>query len=144
MSPPARTAHECHNPSPTTGIQATTEETDPSDLDTSDTVEIVASDPTNGESWTAGVPDPPEGAASEPQFTAITAGHRYTCGLRTDGTVDCWSGHGSSGGTFVPFPGGTFTAITTGWQHSCGLRSDGTVDCWGDDSYGETDPPNGA
>ena len=52
-------------------------------------------------------PDPtPQGA-----FTAITAGSGHSCGLRSNGTAQCW-GYNSNGQTDAPT--GTFTAITTG------------------------------
>ena len=53
---------------------------------------------------------------------------RHSCGLRTDGTAQCW-GSNSHGQTDAP--SGAFTAITAGWGHSCGLRTDGTAQCWG-------------
>jgi alpha-tubulin suppressor-like RCC1 family protein len=59
-------------------------------------------------------------------FTAVTAGHYYSCGLRIDGNITCW-GDGSYGRV----PTGTFTAVTAGYDHSCGLRTDGTHTCWG-------------
>ena len=81
-------------------------------------------------------PDPtPQGA-----FTAITAGGAHSCGLRTDGTAQCW-GHNYYGETDAPT--GTFTAITTGGAHSCGLRTDGTAQCWGYNILGQGDAPSG-
>ena len=82
-------------------------------------------------------PDPtPQGA-----FTAITAGDDYSCGLRTDGTAQCW-GNNDDGQTDAPE--GAFTAITAGSSHSCGLRTDGTAQCWGNNDNGQTDAPSGA
>ena len=69
-------------------------------------------------------PNPtPQGA-----FTAITAGYHHSCGIRTDGTAQCW-GHNSFGRTDAPSD--AFTAITAGLRHSCGLKTDGTAQCWG-------------
>ena len=81
-------------------------------------------------------PDPtPQGA-----FTAITAGRGHSCGLRTDGTAQCW---GSNNNGETDAPTGAFTAITAGGHHSCGLRTDGTAQCWGSNNNGETDAPTG-
>ena len=81
-------------------------------------------------------PDPtPQGA-----FTAIAAGGSHSCGLRTDGTAQCW-GLNYHGRTDAP--SGAFTAITAGGSHSCGLRTDGTAQCWGYDDFGQTDAPTG-
>ena len=73
-------------------------------------------------------------------FTAVTAGHRHSCGLRTDGTIVCWGRNRD--GEADP-PDGNFTAVSAGSHHSCGLRADGTIVCWGWNRFGETEPPNG-
>ncbi|MDE0195162.1 MAG: hypothetical protein OXP08_06380, partial [bacterium] len=66
----------------------------------------------------------------------------YSCGLRSDATVDCWRGdwRGAAGG-FIDPPGGRFSAISSASRHSCGLRPDATIACWGVKQYGQTDPP---
>lgn len=88
--------------------------------------------------------------------SAITAGSRHNCALKTDGTVWCWGydGFGQLGdGTFgtgdyqtrltpvqVVLGGGKLTgaiAIAAGGAQTCAIRSGGTVWCWGDDFYGE-------
>ena len=74
-------------------------------------------------------------------FTAISAGPDHTCGLRTDGTAQCWGSNGN-GETDAP-DGMTFTAVTAGDGHSCGLRVDGTAQCWGSNRSGRTDAPDG-
>jgi hypothetical protein len=47
-----------------------------------------------------------------------------TCGLRPDGSLDCWSYRTTWDWPWV-VPTGTFTA----WDGHCGLRDDGTVAC---------------
>ena len=74
-------------------------------------------------------------------FTAISAGPAHTCGLRTDGTAQCW-GKNANGETDAP-DGVTFTAVTAGDGHSCALRVDGTAQCWGSNRSGRTDVPVG-
>ena len=34
--------------------------------------------------------------------------------------------------------------LATGITHTCAIRADGTVGCWGDDSEGQSSPPDGA
>ena len=59
----------------------------------------------------------------------MAAGDSHTCGVRTDGAVECW---GSNSHGQIDAPEGAFTAVSTG-VHSCGLRPDGAVECWGTD-----------
>ena len=74
--------------------------------------------------------------------TALAAGNRHTCGLRSDGSAVCW-GDKSQGQITAPV-GATFTALVAGGSHSCGLRADGSAVCWGDNSYGQTTVPPAA
>ncbi len=58
----------------------------------------------------------------------------HTCGLRTDGTLDCWGHNGV--GQSTP-PAGTFTQVTAGNLNTCGLRANGYWTCWGSNGYGQ-------
>ena len=63
-----------------------------------------------------------------------------SCGLRPEGTLECWGLDVSWRG-----PGGVFAAITGGIGYGCGLRLSGRVDCWGESNlYGKMDAPEGA
>ena len=73
-------------------------------------------------------------------YRAVSAGTLHTCGLRVNGTVNCW-GDDSRGQSIRPK--GTFTAVTGGRWHSCGVRTDDTVACWGNNNHGRTDAPDG-
>ena len=64
----------------------------------------------------------------------ISAGWYHSCGVKTDGTVDCW-GYNSQGQSTAP--SGTFVQVSAGLYHSCGVRTDGTLDCWGRNDYGQ-------
>lgn len=79
-------------------------------------------------------PQPPAQDVSE--FVSVSAGRTHSCGLRPDGTVECWGYEW--GGTV---PDGTFTEITSGSWHSCGIRPDSSVLCWGDNPFGQLDAP---
>ena len=61
-----------------------------------------------------------------------------TCGIRTDGTVECWGQP-----TEMPVPQGRFVALTNGVGYHCGIRADGTVECWGFNPDGRTNAPAG-
>ena len=74
------------------------------------------------------------------RYSAVSAGGGHSCGLRTDGTIECWGSNSYGEGDA---PAGRFGAVSAGGGHSCGLRTDGTIECWGSNSYGEGDAPAG-
>ena len=63
-------------------------------------------------------------------FVQITAGGEHTCGMRSDGSVDCW-GSNEYGQLKAP-KDEQFSTIIAGPIHTCGLREDGSAYCWGD------------
>jgi hypothetical protein len=64
-------------------------------------------------------------------FQTLTRGSDYSCGLSTNGFVDCW-GSGSPG---LPGPGlEPFADLKGGSAHACGIKPDRTVACWGNDT----------
>ena len=73
-------------------------------------------------------------------FLSVSAGVRHTCGVRDDGSVECWGQdyYGQS----TP-PGGQFDSVSAGWYHTCGVRDDGSVECWGSNGWGPSTPPGG-
>ena len=68
------------------------------------------------------------------RFTSVSAGGSHTCGVRTDGTIDCWGldlyGEASP-------PEGQFASVSAGQGHTCGVRPRGDVVCWGSDEDGQ-------
>ena len=75
---------------------------------------------------------------SESAFVEVSAGGFHSCGLRDNGTVECWgiNDHGQSSD-----PYGQFQSVSAGKEHSCGVRVDGTVDCWG--NHAQSGSPEG-
>lgn len=73
--------------------------------------------------WGGQLPSPPEGA-----FVKIS-GSGYWCGIKLDGTLECWGNQGNAGNTAPP--PGTFVDVVAGSGFGCGLRGDGQVICWG-------------
>src|SRR5262249_18309446 len=79
--------------------------------------------------------DPPAGP-----FTQVSAGGWHACGIRPDGTVECW-GFGEQGETAAP--AGQFQQLSAGRHHTCGVHTDGTIACWGSSVLHRLDAPAG-
>jgi hypothetical protein len=79
-------------------------------------------------------------------WSQISVAPTHACGLRTDGTIDCW---GPNWGGELNAPPGTFTQVVSGGSsseatnrgHSCALAPDQSVTCWGRNDYGQASPP---
>lgn len=90
-----------------------------------------------------GAPEPTENGDSRMEkvkFISVSAGGEHTCGLRTNGSVDCW-GWGKFGQLAVPEE--EFISIESGALHNCGMKRDGSVVCWGRTSQGVSASPPG-
>ena len=75
-----------------------------------------------------GQSSPPDGS-----FIDISSGYRHTCGIKIDGTVECWGnddgGYNDYGQTSPPSD--LFIDISVGYLHTCRIQTDGTIKCWG-------------
>ena len=71
------------------------------------------------------------------EFSSVSAGFRYTCGVQTGGSVACggYNKHGKA----TP-PEGEFSSVSAGEEHACGVRAGGSVACWGIQARGLTAP----
>ncbi|WP_419923417.1 fibronectin type III domain-containing protein [Candidatus Poriferisodalis sp.] len=73
--------------------------------------------------------------APEGEFTSLSFGGNIGCGIKIDGTVQCWAVSWDDVtwnplGFNRPSPSGTFTQIDSGYWVSCGVRTDQSVECW--------------
>ena len=90
-------------------------------------------------------------------FVSVSAGWAYTCGLRVNGSVECWEwladyswspdrGRGwgwvEGSSSLIP-PEGEFVVVDAGWGYACGLRPSGEVECWGRNPSATLPPPRG-
>ena len=75
------------------------------------------------------------------QGEALTAGHRHTCAIKTDGSIACW-GLDLDGSTRPP--AGSFQSVSAGHAQTCGVTGDGAAVCWGQPWPGNATPPSGA
>jgi hypothetical protein len=79
-------------------------------------------------------------------YSAVDTGRFYACGLRPDGSINCWQTDKTAPVATIlatPPPVGPFREVSTGEMHACALRDDGSVSCWGEDRYGQATPPAG-
>ena len=95
------------------------------------------------------VPDGCGGTVSCPSCRglSVSAGPTFTCGLRSNGTVQCWGrnlngqlGDGTNNDRFYPvLVDGIMDAIavSAGEGSACALLADGTVRCWGANGSGQ-------
>jgi hypothetical protein len=72
---------------------------------------------------------------------SIELGGFHTCGLKADGTLQCW-GNNDYGQTAVPSPNANWVQVSAGWSYTCGLKGDGTLQCWGNNGNGQTTVPS--
>jgi len=86
---------------------------------------------------------PPEDEYPGP-FVQVAAASTYTCGLRENGTVECWGAPLEEYGQTLPPEGERFTQISAGTYHACGVTVDEGSVCWGTPplDYGQTEPPS--
>ncbi len=95
--------------------------------------------------------DPPEDdagdddtAGDEPvgDWIAVSALSNSTCGVRSNGSVECW---GAADSQITDTPDVAATTVATGWAHACAIHEDGALDCWGcfGEDYHACDDPAG-
>ena len=78
---------------------------------------------------------------------SVSAGYSHTCGLITQGSVECWSSDADQPGEDFGYgyvsdtPTGSFQSVSSGAMHNCGVNSSGTVKCWGSDDFGQPHHP---
>jgi alpha-tubulin suppressor-like RCC1 family protein len=83
------------------------------------------------------------------QFSTVSAGNAFTCGLTTGGDAYCWGWELGVGNNVVhTFPaavrgGIKFTALTSGRYGACGVTAAGAAYCWGQNSRWPTEPVAG-
>lgn len=79
-------------------------------------------------------------------YASIGLGNDFICGLKTDGSVECWDRTTE----YTVHSTLEFSDISIGHRHGCGIRVDRTVQCWGINihgqainNHGQANPPPG-
>jgi hypothetical protein len=91
----------------------------------------VRSDTQEIECWGGGPfsppPPPPPG-----KFTSFELGNEAGCGVRADGSIQCWDRSGSSAVVANPAPAGNWKQVALAADESaCALSTAGEIACWG-------------
>ena len=84
--------------------------------------------------------------SSAGEFVSVSAATSHTCGVRRDGSVQCWGSNEDPDGEWLGQAtpsAGEFDSVSAGFWHTCGVMRDGSVECWGWDSSGQATPPAG-
>jgi alpha-tubulin suppressor-like RCC1 family protein len=92
----------------------------------------------------------PREVPMDARFVSLCAGQRHTCGVRSDGAVQCWGSnrfgqvHPAEArnefalGTPISFAGGSRAEeVGCGQSHTCARLNNGQVWCWGDNLRGQ-------
>lgn len=76
-------------------------------------------------------------------FTRFGVGSNFACGLQFDenakGEIVCRADEGAAA---PQFEGGPYIDLSVGVNHACALKLDGKVECQGDDTHGQSTPPD--
>ncbi len=82
-------------------------------------------------------------------FTQVSMGLNFACGIKGDRTAWCWgtdadgqlgNGAATTGTQHNPVVvngGSVWTQISAGGSHACGIQTDGNIYCWGDGGSGQ-------
>jgi alpha-tubulin suppressor-like RCC1 family protein len=76
------------------------------------------------------------------QFTMVSTGRKYTCGILANGTSTCWGQKISSQWIAAPSHNISWAQISSGYMHNCGVTTDGESFCWGQDTGGQSTVPD--
>ncbi|HEY0603232.1 MAG TPA: putative Ig domain-containing protein, partial [Herpetosiphonaceae bacterium] len=79
-------------------------------------------------------------------FVQVSAGEDHGCALETSRRVRCWGNSRGYNGSYANqnlSPYGTFKQVSAGTYHNCAVQNDAAVHCWGDNTWGQSNAPQG-
>jgi hypothetical protein len=93
---------------------------------------------TDGRAW-SDTNDAPTG-----EFTSVSAGPDYCCGIKADRSIACWDTGYVPNSLPGAAPSGSFLKVAAGADHVCGIRYNRRLACWGRNDDGRASPPAGS
>ena len=82
-----------------------------------------------------------QSSAPPDDFLQLSAGHLFTCGLRTDQGVACWGYNFYGQVSDAPPITSKFKQVAAGYGHACAIDTTGIhVYCWGRNDRGQATP----
>jgi formylglycine-generating enzyme required for sulfatase activity len=77
------------------------------------------------------------------RYKTVSAGEEHACGLKTDGSIECWGNCPHNETIPISGPGDGYRKISAGVHHTCAINSMHNIECWGRSGYGMMRPPSG-
>jgi hypothetical protein len=65
------------------------------------------------------------------RFVRLALANTHACGVRHDGTVDCWGDTSRTGPLLAQMPAVPFRDIYSSYATACGTTTSGALLCWG-------------
>ena len=79
--------------------------------------------------------------ASEKDLLSVSAGQKHTCGVTSDGFIECFGNNDNKQcNNYEPrrATNGKFVQVSAGYRHTCGVTSQGFIECFGADDKGQS------
>jgi alpha-tubulin suppressor-like RCC1 family protein len=91
---------------------------------------------------------PVQESSASTDWTRVSAGKDYACGVKTNGKLFCWGynhygqlGNDSTEESYVLVQENTaatdWASVSAGRDHTCAVKTNGTLFCWGNNYYGQ-------
>lgn len=78
------------------------------------------------------------------QFSSISSGVGFSCGILTNKTVQCWGSKAIANQIQQEFGNKSMSSIVAGGSHVCGLDATGYLWCQGSNESGQSNAPSGS
>jgi alpha-tubulin suppressor-like RCC1 family protein len=74
---------------------------------------------------------PGQQTSGSDDWIEISCGAAHTCGIHSNGVIECWGCGDPYDFGQCEAPEGSYTALSAGMWHTCAIMDSGKVACWG-------------